>query len=545
MNMPDEISTLSGPVEENRGADENSTRVKNPKGDLFSMSSVAEAFKEKPAPARHHRRSASESQAKNNRFEKTEKPGENRFFNRFRLESLMYRLAKPAAMVSILALYQLQNYMQLNPAAWLAVSAVAIFIYIVLPMRLPGQNLVPLRNKRTDIRSFISCEFKFALLATGAVFFSGINISAAALGSLLAINTGLQTILFVAWRFYNMNPARRQNIRQASRSEKNVIIFGSGKRGRRAADIFLKYPDLNIRVLGFVDFKADYLWRYRDIPLIGKAGHFDRIINTNQVDTVVMAPEPDDYSASQAVFDLLEKMGVDICVLPFIYDRKISTCCASAVNGQPMLLYRSVKHNASQKLAKDVMDKIGALVGLLIASPVLILSAIAIKLDSRGPIFYRQKRSGINGKTFDMLKLRTMVNDAEKQKEKLQHLNEMSGPVFKIKNDPRVTRIGKLLRKFSIDEFPQFINVLKGDMSLVGPRPPLPSEVAQYEPWQRRKLSVKPGATCLWQINGRNHIDFERWTMLDLQYIDQWSLKEDARILLKTIPAVLKGNGAS
>ena len=505
------------------------------------MSPVAEAFKKRPAPARHHHRTASESQAKNN----LETPDRNRYFDRFRLESLLYRLAKPAVLVSVLAFFKMQNYFKLDPMSWLTASAMAILLYIVSSMRLPGQNLVPLRNKRADIRSFVSSETRFILLTTGTAFFSGIDITSASLGLFMAVNAGLQTALFVVWRMYNMNPSRRQNIRPASRSEKNVIIFGAGKRGRRAADIFLKYPDLNIRVLGFVDFKADYLWRYRDIPLIGKAGHFDRIINTNQVDTVVMAPEPDDYSASQAVFDMLEKMGIDICVLPFIYDRKISTCCASSVNGQPMLLYRSVKHDPRQKLAKEIMDKIGALVGLIIAAPVLILSAVAIKLDSRGPIFYKQKRSGINGRVFNMLKLRTMVNDAEKQKEKLKHLNEMSGPVFKIKNDPRVTRVGKLLRKFSIDEFPQFINVLMGDMSLVGPRPPLPSEVAQYEPWQRRKLSVKPGATCLWQINGRNHIDFDRWTMLDLQYIDRWSLKEDARILLKTIPAVLKGNGAS
>jgi lipopolysaccharide/colanic/teichoic acid biosynthesis glycosyltransferase len=144
-----------------------------------------------------------------------------------------------------------------------------------------------------------------------------------------------------------------------------------------------------------------------------------------------------------------------------------------------------------------------------------------------------------------MIKLRTMVNGADGHKNSLKHLNEMSGPVFKIKNDPRVTRVGRILRKYSIDELPQFVNVLKGEMSLVGPRPPLPEEVAAYAPYQLRRLAIKPGATCLWQISGRNRIDFEKWIRLDLKYIDTWSLANDARIILKTLPAIIRGNGAS
>jgi lipopolysaccharide/colanic/teichoic acid biosynthesis glycosyltransferase len=143
-----------------------------------------------------------------------------------------------------------------------------------------------------------------------------------------------------------------------------------------------------------------------------------------------------------------------------------------------------------------------------------------------------------------MYKLRTMACDAEKKKDKFMHLNEMSGPVFKIKNDPRITRVGRILRKLSLDEFPQFYNVLKGDMSLVGPRPPLPNEVEKYQPWQHRKLSVKPGLTCIWQVSGRNNIDFDRWMKQDLEYIDNWSLKKDAELIIKTIPAVIKSRGA-
>ncbi|MCK4460303.1 MAG: sugar transferase, partial [candidate division Zixibacteria bacterium] len=165
-------------------------------------------------------------------------------------------------------------------------------------------------------------------------------------------------------------------------------------------------------------------------------------------------------------------------------------------------------------------------------------------LESRGPVFFKQVRSGLNGKTFKLYKFRTMCADAEHKKDALTNRNEMTGPVFKIADDPRVTRIGRFLRKYSIDEVPQFINVLRGDMSLVGPRPPLPKEVSEYDPWQHRKLSVKPGVTCLWQVNGRNEIDFDDWMRLDLEYIDNWSLWLDAKILARTIPAVIKGSGS-
>jgi len=183
----------------------------------------------------------------------------------------------------------------------------------------------------------------------------------------------------------------------------------------------------------------------------------------------------------------------------------------------------------------------------LLGIPALIvvgLSAIAIKLTSPGPAFFEQERCGLNGRVFTMYKLRSMVNNAEQSRLELEALNEMDGPVFKLSRDPRRTPVGKLLRKFSIDEFPQLYNVLRGDMSLVGPRPPLPQEVARYERWQRRRLSMKPGITCLWQISGRNEISFHEWMKLDLTYIDNWSLLLDLKILLKTVPVVLLGRGA-
>jgi exopolysaccharide biosynthesis polyprenyl glycosylphosphotransferase len=201
----------------------------------------------------------------------------------------------------------------------------------------------------------------------------------------------------------------------------------------------------------------------------------------------------------------------------------------------------SVKFSHNWKLLLDILASFFI---LLIWSPIILIIAIAIKTTSKGPVIFKQKRVGLRGRPFEIYKFRTMVVDAEKQKQFLESKNEMDGPVFKIKDDPRVTKIGKFLRKTGLDEIPQFFNVLNGDMSLVGPRPPLPSEVKQYERWQLRRLSMRPGITCIWQIApNRNKISFNEWMKLDLQYIDSWSLKLDLILLVKTVQTVIKGTG--
>ncbi len=194
---------------------------------------------------------------------------------------------------------------------------------------------------------------------------------------------------------------------------------------------------------------------------------------------------------------------------------------------------------------KRLFDIVSSALALWVLSPMLLGVAIGIKLSSRGPIFFKQQRVGLHGKKFSMLKFRSMVTNAEELKDKLMQQNEMSGPVFKMKRDPRITAIGRFIRKYSIDELPQLINVLRGDMSVVGPRPPVPNEVAKYESWQRRRLSVRPGLTCIWQVSGRNEITFEEWMYLDMLYVDNWSLYLDFSLILKTVPVVITGRGAS
>ena len=211
-----------------------------------------------------------------------------------------------------------------------------------------------------------------------------------------------------------------------------------------------------------------------------------------------------------------------------------------------MLVFRSTPEASWQSVAKQVLDVAGAALLLAVFSPMLLGVALFIKMTSAGPVLFRQQRAGLNGQPFTMLKFRSMVTDADQRKHELEVLNEMTGPVFKVTNDPRVTPIGRFLRKFSLDEFPQLINVLRGEMSLVGPRPLPLDEVKRFDDLaHRRRLSVKPGITCLWQVSGRSNVkDFRDWVRLDLEYIDNWSLWLDFKILFRTIPVVLFGTGA-
>jgi lipopolysaccharide/colanic/teichoic acid biosynthesis glycosyltransferase len=209
------------------------------------------------------------------------------------------------------------------------------------------------------------------------------------------------------------------------------------------------------------------------------------------------------------------------------------------------LSFAPVHHNRGKLIVKRGIDIVGSAILLTLVAPILGVATLAIRLTSPGPIFFRQTRCGLNGRQFVMLKLRTMYVDAEQRKAELMHLNEMTGPVFKMKNDPRITPVGRIFRRLSIDELPQLWDVLRGDMSLVGPRPAVPLEVDEYATFERRRLSMRPGLTCIWQVNGRNDIGFDDWVRLDLEYIDTWNLTNDFKILAQTLPAVLGGEGAS
>jgi exopolysaccharide biosynthesis polyprenyl glycosylphosphotransferase len=241
-----------------------------------------------------------------------------------------------------------------------------------------------------------------------------------------------------------------------------------------------------------------------------------------------------------------EQEGVEAWLVADFFKTQISRTSLDELHGRPVLVFRSAPEVSWQGIAKQTLDVIGAAILLVAFSWLFLLIAAAIRATTKGPIFFRQERCGLNGRPFTMLKFRSMVTNAEQLQAELNALNEMAGPVFKVSNDPRITSVGRLLRRFSLDELPQLFNVLRGEMSLVGPRPLPVYEVERFDdPSHRRRLSVKPGLTCLWQVSGRNNVsNFKEWVRLDLEYIDNWSIWLDLKILLRTIPVVLTGNGA-
>jgi exopolysaccharide biosynthesis polyprenyl glycosylphosphotransferase len=269
-------------------------------------------------------------------------------------------------------------------------------------------------------------------------------------------------------------------------------------------------------------------------------------LHDHSINAVLIAPRQTLFGHIEQVIQLCELEGIEVWLHADFFQTRISQTTVDDLAGHPMLVFRSGPEATWQAMAKKAIDFVGAAALLLVVGVPFALVAVLVRLTSPGPVFFRQQRAGLNGRPFTMLKFRTMVSNAEQLKQELAQLNEMSGPVFKISNDPRVTPLGRFLRKWSIDELPQLWNVLRGDMSLVGPRPLPVEEVARFDDLaHRRRLSVRPGLTCLWQVSGRNDVrDFKEWVRLDLEYIDNWSLWLDFKILLRTVPAVLTGAGA-
>lgn len=270
------------------------------------------------------------------------------------------------------------------------------------------------------------------------------------------------------------------------------------------------------------------------------------MLHEHSVSGVLVSTRRANMEQVENVIKLCEIEGVETWLMADFFATQIARASFDDLYGHPLIVFRSAPETSWQMLAKLLLDFFGATLLLVLVSPLLLLLALLVKFTSPGPILFRQQRSGVNGAPFTIYKFRTMTTNADQMKHELAAMNEMSGPVFKITDDPRVTRIGKWLRKWSLDELPQLFNVVRGEMSLVGPRPLPVDEVKRFSDLaHRRRLSVKPGLTCLWQIQGRNQIsDFKEWVRLDLEYIDNWSFWLDLRILLQTLPAVLRGTGA-
>ena len=331
-----------------------------------------------------------------------------------------------------------------------------------------------------------------------------------------------------------------------SREPVNILAIGLAEEAEPFLEILRRHSDWGLRIVGVLcpEEHADQS-QLGGVPVLGKLSRLPQVLSERNIGQVFLTGRVWDDNTLRFVADTCEEVGVTFSMDANFLGMGISRAEVQDYQGWSVLSFSTTPQDSEALSIKRGMDVIGAAAALVVSSPILAVVALLIKWEDGGPIFFSQERSGLYGRPFRMHKFRSMSVDAEAQKATLEQQNERSGPVFKIKNDPRVTRIGKFIRKYSLDEFPQFWNVLVGEMSLVGPRPPIPSEVVRYERWQMRRLSMKPGITCLWQVKGRNNVDFDTWMRLDLEYIDNWSLFLDLRLLVETVPAVIRARGAS
>ena len=357
-------------------------------------------------------------------------------------------------------------------------------------------------------------------------------VCAAAQGLALA---GTRLILYGALR----------TARRVGKNTRNILIVGTGPRAAQIKRNIDSHPQWGLRVVGFVDDVDSAVDPSLFNSKLFGIGQMNDLLSDMVVDRVLIAVPRSMLGSIAPVLSACSSTGVPLTLLTDLFGDFLPTPQIGSFGSRPSLEFAAVHHNSLMLGVKRTIDMIGAGTALVASAPLIGLAVLAIWLEDGGPIFFKQVRCGLYGRRFSMVKLRTMCANAEERKAELIELNEMDGPVFKVKLDPRITKVGAFLRRYSLDELPQLWNVVCGEMSLVGPRPAVPEEVVHYEISERRRLSMRPGITCIWQVGGRNEIGFSEWVKLDLQYIDSWSLSLDVKILAQTLPAVVMARGAS
>jgi exopolysaccharide biosynthesis polyprenyl glycosylphosphotransferase len=337
-----------------------------------------------------------------------------------------------------------------------------------------------------------------------------------------------------------------QRLRSKGFNFRNILIVGTGDRAKKFVNQVNLHKEYGIKILGVIDEDESRIGQ--DIcgyKVVGDLGFIPDILLSTAVDHVIFIVPRASLDKIQPIILTCETLGVSVSIAVDFFQTQFTKPRQDIMLGMPLLTFETTSDKHQALIFKRIIDIIVSAFFMIILAPLFLCLVIIIQRTSEGPAIFSQERCSVNGRRFKLFKFRTMVKDAEGKLKELMAHNQMEGPAFKMDNDPRITPIGKFLRKFSLDELPQFYNVLKGDMSLIGPRPPLPSEVEKYDFWQRRRLSMRPGLTCLWQVSGRNKIkDFDEWARLDLKYIDEWSPMLDTKIFFKTIPTVLFAVGA-
>ena len=322
-----------------------------------------------------------------------------------------------------------------------------------------------------------------------------------------------------------------------------VMVVGSSERAHRLGEALERSQDYGIRLIGFLaeePAQVQLSQTYQQYPF----SRLPELLHRHVIDEIIFAVDSSALAEMEDIFLRCDEEGVRTRVVVDFFPHVNSQVYLDRLGATPLLTFSAAPHDEIRLMIKRFTDVIVALAALVALLPFMLLIGLLIRLTSSGPALFRQQRCGLNGRRFTFYKFRSMCNNAEELKASLMHLNNKT-TAFKIPNDPRLTPVGRFLRKFSIDEWPQLWNVLKGEMSLVGPRPAVPEEVELYQTWQRRRLRMRPGLTCLWAVAGRDRLDFDTWMKMDMQYIDNWSLELDLKILLRTIPHVLTGSGAN
>jgi exopolysaccharide biosynthesis polyprenyl glycosylphosphotransferase len=410
------------------------------------------------------------------------------------------------------------------------------FIYTIFTVSVSRKGLFLLESRSSLTDDFFkmtqSVLISF-LIAIGMLFMLKTSVTY----SRVFIVTYAALMLLITFLMHVLKSLLIKQMHKSGKLLKNVLIVGAGKVGTSIGEHIRKNEKFGYRVVGYLDDqKADH-------DVLGTVDQLEKIIQQFNIHELYITI-PSERQVIQNVLGKIKKYDISIRIIPEMYDIAASAIQFKSSDLYPYVEVVKTPLRGVNLFLKRLVDLLLSGIGLILLIPVFVVVSILIKLDSKGPIFFKQRRIGKNGIQFTMYKFRSMVANAEELKERLKDQNEMDGPVFKIKEDPRITKLGKFIRKYSIDELPQLFNVFRGDMSLIGPRPPLVEEVEQYNDYQWRRLDVRPGLSGLWQISGRNHVSFEEWVSLDIYYIENWSMKLDTKILLQTIPVVLFGKGA-
>jgi exopolysaccharide biosynthesis polyprenyl glycosylphosphotransferase len=355
--------------------------------------------------------------------------------------------------------------------------------------------------------------------------------------------TPIESVLMIAFSLALVPTARafvRARVLPAVMVPRRTLIVGSGKHGRAVQHKLESHPEYGLQFIGFVDAGGPDMAR----RIVGSPAQLTELVDELEADWVVLATSEAPHEELLDAIRAVRRPDVQLSIVPTYSELFASNAYLEDLEGLPVVSLPSMRLSRSVRALKRSVDVVGAGVGLLLVSPLLAVVAVMVKLDSPGPVFFRQQRRGRGGTTFRIVKFRTMCADAESQRFDLAGLNELNGPLFKIKSDPRVTRVGGALRRWSLDEIPQLWNVLRGDMSLVGPRPFVIHEAQQITGWAERRLDITPGITGLWQVSGRNDMPFDEMVKLDYVYVTNWSLWWDIKILFQTLPVVLARRGA-